>query len=149
MSVGFRPPSPHQDQPRQRQIRVLWRMQGPRKVAAAALYEHRMEQNCASISNPRTATTCCIRKYTASTSVRWKREHVRSAMFCSSKDGGMYQALDMARSAAMNSSVSMNLGTLEPGCSLTYPRFTRISNLPLRFWCSVSAYAKNDCPPEL
>jgi hypothetical protein len=40
VSVGFRPPSPQQEPPRPRQLRVLWRMQGPQRVVAAALYEH-------------------------------------------------------------------------------------------------------------
>lgn len=39
MSVGFRPPEPPPDA-RPRQLRALWRMQGPSRVVAAGLYEH-------------------------------------------------------------------------------------------------------------
>jgi hypothetical protein len=40
MTVGFRPQHPAQEPRRSHQLRLLWRMQGPSRVVAAALYEH-------------------------------------------------------------------------------------------------------------
>lgn len=40
VSVGFRPPEPPREPIRPQQLRLLWRMQGPQRVVAAALYQH-------------------------------------------------------------------------------------------------------------
>ena len=40
MTVGFEPSDPLRDPPRPKQLRLLWRMRGPKRIVAAGLYEH-------------------------------------------------------------------------------------------------------------